>query len=118
MTEQPAQETVKFRKVSDPITLSEPIVRGETSIYEIVLRKPKAAELGRTSIQELMQARADAIVSLIPRIAVPNITQAEAGNLEPEDLAACAGAIIDFFLTPVERAAVQTMLNGSSPTSH
>lgn len=102
----------KKRKTSEPIPLSEPIVRGETRITDIVLRKPKAAELGRISIQELMQARADAIVTLLPRIAMPPITAQEAGDLEPEDLAACGGAIIDFFLTAAERAALEQALKG------
>lgn len=108
----PSETATKARKMSDPIPLSEPIVRGETKITEIILRKPKAAELGRISIQELMQARADAIISLIPRISMPPITAPEAGDLEPEDLAACGGAIIDFFLTAAERAAMEKALRG------
>lgn len=103
---------VADRKASAPITLSEPIVRGDSRIAEIILRKPRAAELGRISIQELMQARADAIVALVPRIAMPTITLQEAGNLEPEDLAACGGAIIDFFLTAAEREAMEKALRG------
>lgn len=104
--------TPKGRKMSEPIPLSEPIVRGETKITSITLRKPKGGELGRLSIQELMQARADSIILLIPRIAIPPITSQEANNLEPEDVAACGGAIIDFFLTASERAALEMALKG------
>jgi len=100
----------KARKLSDPITLAEPIVRGEQKIASIQLRKPKAGELRGLSIQELMNARASATLDLLPRISMPPITQAEADAMEPEDLASCSGAIIDFFLTPADRAAVEKVL--------
>ena len=98
------------KKVSDPITLSEPIVRGETKISEIVLRKPKAGELRGLSVQELMNARVSATLDLLPRICMPQITQQEADNLEPEDLASCSGAIIDFFLTAGDRQMMEQVL--------
>lgn len=100
----------KARKTSDPITLSEPIVRGETTIADIVLRKPKSGELRGLSIQELMNARVTATLDLIPRISMPPITQEEANNLEPEDLAALSGAIIDFFLTAADRTTIEKVL--------
>ncbi|OCC25669.1 hypothetical protein MB02_01230 [Croceicoccus estronivorus] len=97
--------------MSDPITLAEPIVRGNETIASIQLRKPKAGELRGLSIQELMNARATAVLDILPRIAMPPITQAEADQLEPEDLAACSGAVIDFFLTAADRKAVEKVLN-------
>lgn len=97
-------------KLSPPITLSEPIRRGETEIAEITLRKPKAGELRGLSIQELMNARASAVLDILPRIAMPPIVQPEADDLDPADLAACAGAIIDFFLTAADRAAMEKVL--------
>jgi len=99
------------RKMSDPIPLAEPILRGQQTIESIQLRKPKAGELRGLSIQELMNARTSAVLDLLPRITLPPVTQAEADNLEPEDLAACSGAIIDFFLTPADRKAVEKVLN-------
>ena len=111
MAETSAPEvTTGKRMLSEPIHLSEPIVRGETKIPSIQLRKPKAGELRGLSVQELMGARAAAVLDLLPRIAVPPITQPEADNLEPEDLAACSGAIIDFFLTPADRAMMEKVL--------
>lgn len=102
---------VREPKFSEEITLSEPIVRGSESISSIKLRKPKAGELRGLSMQELMNARATAVLDMLPRIAVPIITQAEADNLEAEDLAACGGAIIGFFLTPEARKRVEKVLN-------
>lgn len=102
---------VREPKFSDEIMLSEAIVRGSETISSIKLRKPKAGELRGLSIQELMNARASAVLDVLPRIAVPIITQAEADNLEAEDLAACGGAIIGFFLTPADRKKVEKVLN-------
>lgn len=107
MSDAPAQAP---RKTSETITLAEPIVRGEETITSIALRKPRAGELRGLSIQELMSARASAVLDILPRITVPLITAAEADNLEAEDLAACSGAIIGFFLTAADRQAVERVL--------
>lgn len=88
------------------VTLHEPIVRGESKIETLTLRKPKAGELRGLSIQELMNARVSSTLDLLPRITMPPITQQEADDLEPTDLMACSGNIIGFFLTPTQ---VQTL---------
>lgn len=111
MADDSAPATPSARKMSDPIPLAEPILRGSEKIESIQLRKPKAGELRGLSVQELMNARASAVLDVLPRISVPVITQAEADNLEAEDLSACAGAIIDFFLTPADRKMVEKVLN-------
>ncbi|MXO66262.1 phage tail assembly protein [Altericroceibacterium endophyticum] len=100
------------RKTSEPITLSEPICRGEQTIEAITLRKPKAGELRGLSIQDLMSAKTSAVLDLLPRITMPPITAAEADDLEPEDLASFGGAVIDFFLSPAERKMMEQALKG------
>ncbi|MGE4431888.1 MAG: phage tail assembly protein [Sphingobium sp.] len=92
------------------VTLSEPIVRGETTISDIQIRKPKAGEMRGLSIQDLMTARVSAVIDVLPRISMPPITQQEAENLDLSDLAACSGAIIDFFLKAGDRAAIEKVL--------
>lgn len=99
------------RKMSDAITLAEPIERGGETITSIQLRKPKAGELRGLSIQELMNARVSAILDVVPRISVPPLTAAEANNLETQDINAIGGAIIDFFLTPSERMQMERVLS-------
>lgn len=88
------------------IPLSEPIRRGKTEIAEISIRKPKSGELRGLSIQELMNARVSAVLDILPRITMPPLTAAEVAELEPEDLSACAGAVIDFFLTAEDRTKI------------
>lgn len=105
----PAPNAAKF---SDEIQLAEGIVRGSETISSIKLRKFKAGELRGLSVQDLMNARVSAVLDVLPRITVPIITQAEADNLEAEDIAACGGAIIGFFLSPADRERVEKVLNG------
>lgn len=107
-----ATQAQQPRKMSGTITLAEPVQRGDQVIADIVLRKPKAGELRGLSIQELMNARTSAVLDLLPRITVPPLLAHEVEQLEPEDLAACGGAIIDFFLTPADRQAVERVLKG------
>jgi len=98
-------------RLSDPITLADPIIRGEEKISKIQLRKPKSGELRGLSLQDLMRSDATALITLIPRVAVPSLSPVEAAGLEPEDLAACAGAVIGFFMTSAEKAQMQAMLS-------
>ena len=99
-------------RLSDPIILETPIVRGETAIDTITLRKPKGGELRGLSLQDLMKSDVTALITVLPRIALPVITTREAADLEPQDLAACAGAVISFFMTAAEKEQMQVMLKG------
>ncbi|AUW60381.1 phage tail assembly protein [Sphingobium sp. SCG-1] len=94
------------------VTLCEPIVRGETSIDKLTLRKPKSGELRGLSLAELQNANVTAVLNLLPRITQPLITQQEADALEPEDLSSCCGAVIDFLLTSEQRVMVAELLKG------
>lgn len=96
----PAAPAVPATRPTETVTLTTPIMRGETKIETLTLRKPKAGELRGLSIQELMSARVSSTLDLLPRITTPPISQEEADNLEPTDLMACSGNIIGFFLTP------------------
>jgi len=109
-TTEPAPAAGNARKMSDPIALSEPIVRGDTTITEITLRKPKAGELRGMNLASLTNGDGSAVLDVLPRISIPPITQPEADNLEPEDLVVCAEAIIDFFLTAAKRKRMEQVL--------
>lgn len=105
-TETAAAKQPKF----ETITLSEPISRGETEIKEFILRKPKAGELRGLTLTDLLTADIACIIKVVPRISMPSLTDAEAANLEPEDLAQCGGAIRGFFMTKAERQMMDQMI--------
>ena len=88
---------------SDPIKLSTPIERGETKIEQLTLRKPRAGEMRGLSLQSLLQSDIDQLLTLIPRISEPSITDAEANALEPEDLAEIGGTVFGFFMTAAQK---------------
>ena len=109
MTDATATKTARF---SDPIPLVEPIARGETTIETLLLRKPKSGELRGLSLSDLLTSDVGTIITLVPRISDPILTEIEARELDPADLAQIGGVIRGFFLTPAERVMIERMTSG------
>lgn len=99
----------------ETVTLSAPIVRGETRIATLNLRKPKAGELRGLNLQEVLTSDVAALLKLIPRVTEPPLTGAEAEDLEPEDLAEIGGTLRGFFMTKAERQVVETLIAEHQP---
>lgn len=110
-TETPATSAATSR-FSDPIELVEPIVRGDSQITSLILRKPKSGELRGLTLQDLLTTDIGTIMTLVPRISDPILTDAEARDLDPADLAEIGGVIRGFFLTRAERKMIETMMSG------
>lgn len=94
-----AKNDTKTAHVSDPIELDEPIKRGEQTISEITLRKPKSGELRGVSLADVLQMQTDALITLIPRLSTPSLTAVEVRQMDPADLVQCGGEIAGFLLT-------------------
>jgi|JI8StandDraft_2_1071088.scaffolds.fasta_scaffold00364_24 hypothetical protein len=109
---QPPATSAATSRFSDPIELVEPIVRGETRITSLILRKPKSGELRGLTLQDLLTTDVTTIITLVPRISDPILTDAEARELDPADLAEIGGVIRGFFLTRAERALIEKMTSG------
>lgn len=105
-----SKPTVPGANKFETITLEEPIVRGETAITDLTLRKPSAGELRKLSLKDLINTDIDAILELLPRISDPILNDHEVNAICPGDLAQVGGVIRGFFLTPAERAAYQKMV--------
>lgn len=115
MTDAPAttaSSSAKTARFSDPIPLVAPIVRGETSIDSLILRKPKSGELRGLTLQDLLTSDVGTILKLVPRISDPILTDIEALEIDPADLAQIGGVIRGFFLTTAERAMIEQMTSG------
>ena len=80
------------------VTLETPIVRGDTSVATLQLRKPASGELRGLSLAEITTLKTDALIELLPRITIPNLTGAEVEALDPADLFQCAIEVAGFFL--------------------
>lgn len=77
------------------ITLKQPIVRGETEIRDIQLRKPNVPALKGLKLLDLMQSDVNAISTLLPRITQPMLTKADIDKLDIADFTAMTGAIFE-----------------------
>ena len=88
------------------VTLSTPIVRGDTSIETLSLRKPRAGDLRGLSLNEVLQSDVSSLIRLVPRISDPSLTELEVENLEADDLAEVGGTIFGFFMSPAQKAAL------------
>lgn len=87
------------------VPLEEPIVRGETTISTLTLRKPQGGELRGFNFMSLTQLDVDTVIKLIPRINLEGVTEHEAAQMDAEDLLQCAVEIGSFFLTAEMKAA-------------
>lgn len=100
---------------SDPITLAEPVVRGDTRIETLRLRKPRAGELRGLSLQDVIQTDFTALLTLVPRISEPPLTGEEADRLDPADIAEIGGTIRGFFMTRAEKQLMEAMIAAHQP---
>lgn len=80
------------------IPLETPILRGETSIAAITLRKPAAGELRGVVLSDLIRMESTAVMTVLPRITDPALTAPEVASMDPADLMACAMEISSFLL--------------------
>jgi len=90
------------------VTLDEPIMQGETSISTLQLRRPGSGELRGLSLVRLGQMEVDEIRKLLPRIAMPTITEVDVDKIDPADMMEIAGELGDFLLSKRRRADFQT----------
>lgn len=81
-----------------PIPLDKPIVRGESTIEAITLRKPDAGTLRGVVLSDLLRMEAGAVADLLPRITEPPLLAHEVARMDAADLLACAVEISNFLL--------------------
>lgn len=80
------------------VTLNAPIQRGENAIEDVRLRRPRAGELRGLNLVDLIQMEAGAVITLLPRITDPGLTEAEVSGLEAGDFINLAQEIVGFLL--------------------
>ena len=102
--------------VTVKVSLLEPIERESGPVTDLTLRKPRAGEMRGLSLKDLMNADVGAVITLVPRIADPFITDHEAGMLSAEDIAEIGGTIVGFFMTPLQKAMMQELMGGAAPS--
>ncbi|HYC80799.1 MAG TPA: phage tail assembly protein [Croceibacterium sp.] len=87
-----------------PVTLANPVRRGDSEIAAVVLRKPLGGDLRGLTLQDVLQSDVNALIKLVPRISDPPLTEQEVAALEADDIAEVGGTIFGFFMTPAQKA--------------
>lgn len=101
----------------ETVDLADPITRGDTTIAQLQLRKPKAGELRGLSLQDVIGLDIGTLLKLLPRITEPALTDDECAALDPADLTECGGAIRGFFMTASERRMIEALVAEQQPTN-
>lgn len=89
-------QTVKKERETKDVPLDDPIVRGDTEITSLRLKKPRGKEAAGLNLLEIAQMNTSVLIDLLPRIAEPLITKSEAEDMSISDLMACAVAVAGF----------------------
>jgi hypothetical protein len=88
------------------VTLDTPIQRGETTITEVTLRKPRAGELRGVKLAELLQMDVATLRTVVPRISTPMLLAADIDAMDPADLLQIGTEVSGFLLTKATLASV------------
>lgn len=112
------EESKKHSLPQDPnletVTLDTPIVRGDTVISQITIRKPKAGSLRGLSLTDVLKLEFDAIAKLVPRVASPVLVEHDLADMDLADFTKVATAVVGFFASPAERAKAKANLESQS----
>lgn len=80
------------------VELDTPILRGETEITSVTVRKPQSGALRGTRLQALMDMDVNALITVLPRITTPALTTAEINEMDPADLVSLSVEVVTFLL--------------------
>lgn len=108
-------ETITTASSFETVDLAEPIKRGELTISQLQLRKPKAGELRGLALSDVIGLDISTLLKLLPRITEPALTDDECAGLDPADLTECGGAIRGFFMTASERRMIEALIAEQQP---
>lgn len=97
------QATVAADSTSHTVTLDEPLMRGDTKIQAVTIRKPSSGELRGVSLVDLGNLDVAALQRVLPRITNPTLTAQDVANLEPADLMECGVLVAGFLLKKAQR---------------
>ncbi|CAM3415689.1 hypothetical protein GCM10016272_01630 [Psychrobacter glaciei] len=108
----PDIETVEF---------DNPIIRGNLTIAEVNINKPKTGALRGLSLADLLKLDVDTVIKLVPRVSTPPLTENEVAALDPADFLSISTAVVGFFASKDQRAKArqeaETAKAEASPTA-
>lgn len=90
--------TEQVNKTSAVVELDDPIMRGETEITSVTVRKPKSGALRGVRLVALMDMDVTAMTEVLPRITDPALTKPEIMAMPPGDLLNMSIEVVNFLL--------------------
>lgn len=84
--------------------LDTPIIRGNTTIAEVTVRKPMSGELRGLALVDLLNLEVNALRKVLPRITNPPLTDLEVGRMDPADLVDIGTKVAGFLLKKSAKA--------------
>lgn len=103
-----ATDTTSAPADANAVPLDQPLMRGETIIATVAVRKPMAGDLRGIKLTELLALDVESVQKLLPRITTPNLLPHEVVQLDPADLTELATKVAGFFVRKSVREAFQT----------
>ncbi|NLC24496.1 MAG: phage tail assembly protein [Oxalobacter sp.] len=100
----PAADGAGVKK--NTVLLDEPIQRGNTTITEITVRKPKSGELRGVTLTALSEMDVIALQKVLPRVTTPVLNSEEIAKMEPADLMKLGVQVAVFLLPKADREMV------------
>ncbi len=76
--------------------------RGEQTITEVVIRKPKTRALRGLTLVNVLQLDVDTMAKLAPRITTPTMSENDVYDLDPVDVTKLCKEVISFFVKTEE----------------
>lgn len=95
--QQQNQEAIKDPNIKS-ITFDEGFKRGEQTVTEITIRKPKTRALRGLTLVNVLQLDVDTLAKLAPRITAPTMSEDDVYDLSPSDLTKLSKEVIGFFV--------------------
>ena len=95
MPTNPDIETVEF---------DNPIQRGDLTISQVNVNKPKTGALRGLSLSDLLKLDVDTVIKLVPRVSTPPLAEHEVAALDPTDFLSLSTAVVGFFASKDQRA--------------
>lgn len=92
------QETI-LKQDNNTVTLEKPITRGNTTITEVNVLRPKNSQaFAGVSITDLVNMDVNALQRVLPRVTEPKLTNHEVKELDPADTFALGVQVAGFFI--------------------
>ena len=92
--------------MNQTVTLDTPIIRGETTISTVEVRKPASGELRGVTLPEVINMDVSTLIKVLPRITSPALTEQEVAKMDPADLVQLGAEVSAFLLTKRVKQAV------------